>query len=195
VNNRIIEIIKKSNKTQADIAVELDIAPQNFSRMLKNDDFKLSVLKKIAKALDISVYQLIGEDDKNKVKQYETPNNNTALKVAEPEEPYSTSPQEHCTFEPLCQLKKSQIFFNNTDYLVSELQELRSESKELRSEGRQLRQEINTMFALLVQSQMKLIHLLHYAKNHKEIQTDFNLKVVEKVINDINNVEQKFQLH
>lgn len=63
MNEKIIEKIKQSNKSQANIAKELGFAPQNFNRMLKNDDIKLSILKKIANILEVSVLQLIDDND------------------------------------------------------------------------------------------------------------------------------------
>lgn len=61
---KIIKSIESSGKSQAFIAKELGIHPQNFNRMLKNDDIKLSTLIKIANIIEIPIYDIINNDDK-----------------------------------------------------------------------------------------------------------------------------------
>lgn len=67
--HRIAEIIDSSGVTQAQVAVHLEMAPQNFSRMLKNDDIKLGVLIKIAEYLKVDISDLIVEPSGKKKSQ------------------------------------------------------------------------------------------------------------------------------
>ncbi|MBS1642746.1 MAG: helix-turn-helix domain-containing protein [Bacteroidetes bacterium] len=57
--HRIAEAIKEEGFTQAEVANHLKIEPQNFSRMLKNDDVKFSIMQSVAKFLKIDITHLI----------------------------------------------------------------------------------------------------------------------------------------
>jgi len=47
--------LKRKNLTQADLAKILDVSPQNISKILKGDDYKLSTLVRLEEALSINL--------------------------------------------------------------------------------------------------------------------------------------------
>lgn len=61
IGNKIQKIISDRGLTQKDVALSLSIAPQNFSRVIKNDDFKISFLKELSNILEMPLSVLIYE--------------------------------------------------------------------------------------------------------------------------------------
>lgn len=52
---KIFFTLKAQNKTQNDLAKILDVTPQNVSKLLKGEDYKISTLIKIEEALKINL--------------------------------------------------------------------------------------------------------------------------------------------
>jgi len=55
ITNNIKTVLKQRKITQAELAEKIGMTRNGLSLSLKNDDFKTSVLAKIAKALDVQV--------------------------------------------------------------------------------------------------------------------------------------------
>lgn len=52
---KIFYALKSKNYSQKDLAEKLNVSPQNISKMLKGEDFKISTLIKFEDALDINL--------------------------------------------------------------------------------------------------------------------------------------------
>lgn len=70
VNKNILELLKTSGITQAELADKLSIAPQSLSRMLKGNDLKVATLIEIAKALGVSPAHLIDPSTEVLIQSY-----------------------------------------------------------------------------------------------------------------------------
>ena len=68
VGETVKEILKKNGLTQADLCEMTDIKPAAMSKYLSGDKVpRTEILMKIADALDVSLYTLLGKDEERSV--------------------------------------------------------------------------------------------------------------------------------
>ncbi|MBR4446529.1 MAG: helix-turn-helix transcriptional regulator [Solobacterium sp.] len=68
VGETIKEILKKTGKTQVDLCVMTGIKPAAMSKYLSGEKMpRTEILMKIADALNVSLYTLLGQDDERSV--------------------------------------------------------------------------------------------------------------------------------
>lgn len=72
INNRVKALIKSKGTTISDVASKLGMAQGNLSRMLNDDDLKVSTLFKIAQILNVPINALFEDID---IQKYELPPN------------------------------------------------------------------------------------------------------------------------
>jgi hypothetical protein len=161
----------------------------------RNADIGETVLNKINDyCLDLNIeWLLTGNGEMLKgPKPYSTEVNTDAIfMIAEPEVEHKKAKPNtgNCPFEPVCELKKNQVFFESTNTLSKRLETV----EEYQRKYIRLLESYNTMTILFAKAHMKLLHLYYYARQQKDAEKAVDLKVAEKILHDMDEVEEKLQ--
>jgi hypothetical protein len=86
-------------------------------------------------------------------------------------------------------MRKNEALFLNTNELLKEIKEVR----EFQKKYIRLLESYNTMTILFAKAHMKLLHLFYFARQQKDAEKAIDLKVAEKILHDMDEVEDKLQ--
>jgi transcriptional regulator with XRE-family HTH domain len=177
INLRINELaVKFFEDNNSKFAKKLSTSEANIRNYRSNREPKIEFLNKLAAKLEIS-YEWLLTGNGEMLKGAETP-----VKQEEREE-------KHCAFENSCEMRKNEALFLNANTLIKEVNEVR----EFQRKYIKLLESYNTMTILFAKAHMKLLHLFYFARQQKDAEKAVDLKIAEKILHDMDEVEEKLQ--